>query len=151
MRLTADFLMVCGGVGIVLGVLPLAVSALRLFGCTFGRTPEDWAAHGIEAMGLHLEWALLSSAAGAMIGGLWLASGIGWRRSRPWAPPVTLIAAINGLVVDGVDLVIFAAAAKPGTVRTSMLIADGFAFALAAGALVGLAIWRRGHSAFPAS
>ena len=147
----ADFLMVCGGIGIVLGVLPWAVSVLRLLGCEFGRTPQDWAAHGVEGMGLHVEWAALSSATGAMIGALWVASGLGWRRSRPWAPLVTLLAAINGLVVDGVDLFIFVVAARPGAARSWMLVGDGLAFAFSATVLIGLAIWWRGHPASPAA
>jgi hypothetical protein len=144
--LIADFLIVCGGIGLVTGILPFAVSLLRLAGITFGQGPQDWAAHGVEAMGLSLPWAALSSACGAFLGGLLVAAGLGWRRGRPWAPLVTLIYALLGILVTGTDLAIFALAARPGTMRTWMLIADGLAFALAAGTLLGLILWRRGPS-----
>ncbi len=140
--LAGDFLMVCGGVGLVTGVLPFAVSMLRLAGFDLGLGPRDWAAHGVEAMGLSVAWAALSSACGAFLGGLLLAAGLGWRRRRPWAPLVTLLYALLGILVTGIDLAIFALAARPGGRRTSMLIADGLAFALAAGVLAALIIWR---------
>jgi len=136
-------LIVCGGVGIVTGLVPFAVSMLRLVGVDFGRTAEDWAAHGVEALGLSLEWAALSSACGAFLGGLLIAAGLGWRRGRPWAPLVSLVYALLGLTVTGTDLAIFAVAAKPGRMRASMLFLDGMAFALAAAVLLGLIAWRR--------
>ncbi|MBM4035664.1 MAG: hypothetical protein FJ291_28320 [Planctomycetes bacterium] len=139
-----DFLIVCGGVGLVLGVVPFAASLLRLAGFGLGLSRQDWAAHGVEAMGLSLSWAALSSACGAFLGGLLVAAGVGWRRARPWAPLVTLIYALLGMLVTGTDLVIFALAARPGAMRTSMLIADSLAFALAAGTLLALILWRRG-------
>ncbi|MBM4041331.1 MAG: hypothetical protein FJ290_22750 [Planctomycetes bacterium] len=141
--LAGDFLMVCGGVGVVLGVVPFVVSALRMAGFSLGLGPQDWAAHGVEAMGLSVPWAALSSACGAFLGGLLLAAGLGWRRGRPWAPLVTLIYALLGIVVTGTDLVIFALAARRGPMRTSMLIADGLACALAAATLLALILWRR--------
>ena len=139
--LAGDFLMVCGGVGIVTGLVPFAVSFLRLLGFDLGLGPEDWAAHGVEAMGLSIEWAALSSVSGAFLGGLLLAAGIGWRRGRPWAPLVTLVYAIDGLLVAGTDLVIFALSATPGRMRNSMLLLDGIAFALALAVLAGLIAW----------
>ena len=141
--LAGDFLLVCGGVGLVLGIVPFAVSLLRLAGVTFGLGPHDWAAHGVVAMGLDVPWAALSSACGAFLGGLLVAAGLGWRRARPWAPLVTLIYALLGILVTGTDLAIFALAARPGAMRTSMLIADGLACALAAGTLLALILWRR--------
>lgn len=139
--LAGDFLMVCGGVGLVLGIVPFAVSLARMAGCDFGLAHEDWAAHGVEAMGLSLPWAALSSVCGAFLGGLLLAAGLGWRRGRPWAPLVTFIYALLGTLVTGTDLAIFALAARPGTMRTLMLVADGLACALATGTLLALAAW----------
>jgi len=141
--LAGDLLIVCGGVGLLTGVIPFAVNILRLLGCGFGLGHEDWAAHGVEAMGLSVPWAALSSANGAFLGGLLLTAGIGWRRGRRWAPLVTLIYALLGILVTATDLAIFALAARPGRMRTSMLLADGFAFALALGVLIGLIAWRR--------
>jgi len=142
-RLAAGFLMVCGGIGIVTGAVPFVVCLVRLFGFDLGVDPEDWAAHGVEAMGLTNEWAALSSAEGAFLGGLLVAAGLGWRRGRPWAPLVTLIYGTNGILVCGTDLVIFVRSATPGRVRTLMLILDGAAFALALCVLFGLIIWWR--------
>ena len=141
--LAGDFLMVCGGVGLVTGILPFAVSVLRMMGFRLGLGPQDWAAHGVEAMGLSVPWAALSSACGAFLGGLLVAGGLGWRRGRPWAALVTLIYALLGILVTGTDLVIFALAARRGTMRTSMLIADGLAFTLALGTLVAIILWHR--------
>jgi len=133
--------MVCGGVGLVAGLVPLAVSALRLAGFGLGLGPHEWAAHGVEAMGLSVAWAALSSACGAFLGGLLIAAGLGWRRARPWAPTATLIYALLGITVTGTDLAIFALAARPGRMRAAMLIADGLAFALALGTLIALLAW----------
>ena len=141
-RWVGVFLMVCGGVGVVTGLLPFAVSLARLLGHDFGRSAEDWAAHGVEAMGLSLEWAALSSANGAFLGGLLVAAGLGWRRGRAWAPLVTLLYALLGILVTGTDLAIFALAARPGAARASMLFLDGAAFALAAATLAALIVWR---------
>jgi len=141
--LAGDFLMVCGGVGLVAGLVPFAVSLLAMAGYDLGLGPRDWAAHGLAAMGLGAPWAALSSACGAFLGGLLVAAGLGWRRGRPWAPAVTLVYALLGITVTGVDLVVFAVAARPGSVRTSMLVADGAACALAVGVLVALVVWRR--------
>ena len=138
-----DFLMVCGGIGIVTGLIPFAVSTLRLAGFDLGLGPHDWAAHGAQAMGLSVEWAALSSASGTFLGGLLVAAGIGWRRGKPWAPLVTLIYALDGMVVTGVDLTIFALAAMPGRMRASLLFLDGVAFALAFACLAALILRRR--------
>ena len=142
-RWAGRLLIVCGGVGLVMGLVPFAVSMLRLAGVDFGRSAEDWAAHGVGALGLSLEWAALSSACGAFLGGLLIAAGLGWRRGRPWAPLVSLVYALLGLTVTGTDLAIFAIAAKPGFMRSSMLFLDGVAFAVAAAVLLGLIAWRR--------
>jgi hypothetical protein len=138
-------LLVFGVIGLVAGLVPLAVSLLRIMGVTFGVPPEHWAAHGPAAMGMGTDWATLSSADGAFLGGLLIAAGIGWRRGRPWAPLVTLIYGIDGLLITGVDLMLFIFFATPGRIRTMMLVLDTLACALAAAALVGLLLWRRAH------
>ncbi len=139
--LAGGFLMVCGGVGVVLGVTPFAVSLLRLMGFGVGLGPYDLLAHGEDAMGLGAPWSALSSACGAFLGGLLVAGGLGWRRARPWAPLVTLIYALLGVLVNGTDLAIFALAARHGAMRNLMLVGDSLAFALAAGTLLALILW----------
>ena len=138
------FLMVCGGIGIVAGVVPLTINVLRMSGVDFGYTAKDWAAHGVEAMGLSVPWGALSSSDGTFLGGLLLAAGIGWRKGRPWAPLVTFIYGIGGTMVCGMDLFIFATVATPGRTRSLMLVLDSFALALALACLAGTFIyWRR--------
>jgi len=134
--------LVAGGLGFVAGLVPFAANLLRVLGCDCDLSPEHWAAHGPGAMGLGVEWALLSSADGAFLGGLLLAAGVGWRRGRPWAAPITLAYALGGLVVCGTDLLLFALHATPGRVRSLMLLLDSLAFAFALATLIGLMVWR---------
>jgi len=143
-RLAGTLLVLCGIIGIATGALPLAASVARMAGCHPGLGPLDWAGHGARATGLGVEWAALSSACGTLLGGLLVAAGLGWRRRRPWAPLVTLLYAISGLVVNGTDLTIFALAARPGPVRTALLILDSLAFALPILCLLALLRWRQG-------
>ena len=114
-----------------------------MLGCAWARGAADWAVHGVDALGLSLEWAVLSSANGAMLGVLLLAAGLGWRRGRGWAPVVTLVYAVGGLLVNGVDLAIFATLSPPGPARTTMLALDAVTFGVAAIVLIALVAWRR--------
>jgi hypothetical protein len=139
-------LLVLGWVGLVLGVIPLATNLLRVLGCDFGLTPEHLASHGPAAMGMGVDWALLSSADGAFLGGLLIAAGTGWRRGHSWAPLVTLIYALGGLLICGVDLLLFVFYARAGWMRTWMMALDGLAFAVAVGTLLALGVWKgRNH------
>jgi len=135
------FLILCGVIGLITGLVPLGISVLRLLGVTFGLGREDWAAHGVEAMGLDVPWATLSSADGTFLGALLLAAGIGWLRGRSWAPLVTLIYGLHGALITGLDLLIFASAARAGAMRAWMLVLDGIACALAVGVLAALGLW----------
>lgn len=136
-------LMVLGGVGVVTGAVALAVLTLHVLGVDVRIPPEHWASHGPAAMGMGVDWAMLSSACGVWLGGLLWASGVGWRRGRPWAFLVTVVYGLNGMVVCGVDLVLFGLFATAGPMRTAMLVADGVAFAVAASSLAGALAWRR--------
>ncbi|MFW6163277.1 MAG: hypothetical protein ACODAJ_10960 [Planctomycetota bacterium] len=139
--------MLCGAVGVLTGGVPFVVGALRVAGCPFAQRAADWAVHGVEALGLGLAWAVLSSANGAMLGGLLLAAGVGWRRGRPWAPAVTLAYAVGGLLVNGVDLALFALLAHPGPTRSTLLVLDSLTFAVAAVVLIALVTWWRRRAA----
>lgn len=144
-RLAGTLLTVCGVVGVLSGALPLTVNFLRMLGFDWGMSPETWADHGVEAMGLGIEWAVLSCVDGTFLGGLLLAAGYGWWRGRRWAPLVTLIYCIHGLLVTGADLAIFATRAKVGSMRTEMLILDGLACAVALTTLLLLTRWWLHH------
>jgi hypothetical protein len=61
-------LIVLGVVGVVTGVIPLAASGLRIVLTEDPWNFADLFAHGMEAMGLSPEWAMLSSAMGAFLG-----------------------------------------------------------------------------------
>jgi len=146
----AGRLLVAGGaIGFLSGAVPLLVNIVRLLGGSLGRSADDWAAHGVEALGLTVPWAALSSADGTFLGVLLLLAGFGWLRGKDWAPLITLLYGIHGMTITGLDLLIFSTRAEPGRMRDLMLVLDGIAFAAAATAFVGVAIWwfrRRGTS-----
>ena len=142
-RLAGMLLVMCGVVGVTTGVVPFLIAGLRLAAVAWAERAADWAAHGMDSLGLSVEWAVLSSACGTMLGVLLLAAGTGWRRGRAWAPVVTLIYAVGGLVVTGVDLAIFIVVSPHGTARTSMLVLESIAFAIAAVVLIALVTWWR--------
>jgi len=141
-RIAAMYFLVCGWIGILAGAIPFAANLVWLtIGPHVAHLP-DLARHGPESMGLSVEWALLSSAEGFFLGALLVVSGFGWLRNRSWAATVTLLYGLNGVLVTGCDLVIFAWKARPGTLRTLMMAADGIAFGVACSALAWLVIRR---------
>lgn len=142
-RLAGRLLILCGVVGVTTGGLPFLVAALRIAACAWAENAAEWATYRLDSLGLSLEWAALSSSCGAMLGALLLAAGVGWCRGRAWAPAVTLIYAVSGLAVTGVDLVIFVVLARPGAERTNMIVLDAIAFAAAAIVLIALIAWWR--------
>lgn len=133
---------IAGLLGVVTGVVPLTLNAVRILFREDLWGLLDLAAHGVEAMGLSVEWGLLSSALGLYLGVLLLWAGAGWRNGRPWAPAITWAYAIGGLTVNLVDQVIFIFRAKPGIVRTQMIAADAVALLIPLLTLAWL-IWRR--------
>jgi hypothetical protein len=133
--------LVAGGLGLVAGVVPFAANLPRVLGHDFGRPEYGVVAYYPWAMGMSVDWALLSSADGAFLGGLLFSAGVGWRRGRPWAPLVTLIYALGGILVCGTDLLLFTLHAKAGCVRSLMLTLDSLAFAVALLTLIGLTVW----------
>jgi len=141
-RRLGTLLVACGLVGVVTGLVPFVIALARLAGLPLGGGRWDLLAHGMRELGLSAEWAALSSASGIFLGALLIAAGSGWRRDRPWAPLVSLLYALDGLVVTGTDLAVFLVAARPGPMRRVMIGAESLAFALALGMLVGLGVWR---------
>ena len=133
------FLILCGVIGLATGLVPLAVNVLRLLGVS-GLGREDWRPTGSRP------WASTcrgrpSPADGTFLGALLLAAGIGWLRGRSWAPLVTLLYGLHGVLITGLDLLIFVSAARAGSMRTWMLVLDGIACALAVGVLAALGSW----------
>lgn len=126
-RILGWLLIVAGVVGVVTGVLPLAINGMRV---VLGRdllNAGDTASHGVEAMGLSVEWAMLSSAMGTFLGILLLWAGYGCLRQHESARLVTWIYVLGGLMVNVPDMLIFVFGATPGPMRTRMLILDGIA------------------------
>ena len=121
------FLIVTGVVGTVTGFVPLTINALRIVVSERRWDFLDLAAHGVEAMGLSIEWGMLSSAMGVCLGGFMLCAGVGWLKGRPWAAPVSWTYVLAGLTVNISDMIIFAFRARPGEMRTGMLLCDGVA------------------------
>jgi len=147
-----------GIIGVATGVVPFLTNSLRV---VWGQTGDeilqraleigrsipligrplftgDLAAHGVEALALSPEWAMLSSAMGTYLGFLLIISGRGWIRQRTSAPAVTWLYVICGLAVNLTDMLIFIFRAKPGQMRCHMLVADGVAFLIPAFLLVWL-------------
>ncbi|MFP4058180.1 MAG: hypothetical protein ACLF0G_15035 [Candidatus Brocadiia bacterium] len=142
-RLAGLFLIICGVIGVVAGIVPLVLNVMRLLGCTFGLSPEGLESHGVAAMGLSVPWAILSCWDGTYLGSLLLAGGIGWRRGWAWAPLVTFLYAVHGVMVDGLDVLIFVVAATPGPMRSRMIVLDSIAGLVALSVLVGVVAWWR--------
>jgi hypothetical protein len=120
-------LIVLGVIGVLTGVIPLAINTCRVLAGSDAWGTVDLAAHGVEAMGLSVEWAMLSSALGAYLGVLLLWAGAGWLKGRAWAPLVSWTYVLAGLTVNVTDMLIFAFRARPGPMRSRMLVFDGIA------------------------
>ena len=116
-----------GVIGVIFGLVPLGINTLRIVSGHNPLAATDFAAHGVEAMDLSVEWAMLSCAMGTYLGALLLWAGFGWLRGRPWAALVTWMYVACGLAVNVTDMTIFIFAARPGIMRTQMLVLDGIA------------------------
>ena len=130
-------LIVFGIAGVVTGIVPFVANGLRILVERDLWHTVDLMRHGVEAMGLSVEWGMLSAAAGTCLGVLLVCAGTGWRRGRPWAEAVSWCYVLCAVAVNGTDLVIFAARAKPGPMRSWMLLFDGVALLLP----ICLGIW----------
>ncbi len=130
-------LIVFGIIGIVTGVVPLVINGLRIVADEDLWNTVDTAAHGVEAMGLSVEWAMLSSAMGTCLGIFLVWAGRAWRAGMPEARPVTWCYVICGLLVNGTDMAIFVFQTRQGPMRTTMLFFDGIALAIP----VVLGVW----------
>jgi hypothetical protein len=135
-------LLFLGAVGVVTGAVPFTTNALRMLAREDLWNVTDLAAHGVEAMGLSVEWGMLSSAMGTFLGALLLAAGFGHLRGRPWARLVSWVYVAGGLTVNVTDMIIFAFRAKPGAMRSHMLVLDGIAL-LVPVALAAWLLWGR--------
>ncbi len=121
------FLIAAGLIGVATGAVPYLLSGLHV---VLGRDP--WAApdvlmHGVRGLGLGMDWCMLSSAMGVYLGGAMIWSGWGWLRGRPWAILASWVYVACGLTVNVTDMTIFLFRARPGDMRTRMLLADGVA------------------------
>lgn len=123
-------LIVFGIIGLVTGAVPLVINGLRIVADEDLWDMVDTAAHGVEAMGLSLEWAMLSSAMGTCLGIFLLWAGRAWFTGRPEARAVTFCYVICGLLVNGTDMAIFAFHTRQGPMRSTMLFFDGIALAI---------------------
>lgn len=126
-RALGGVLIAAGVIGVVTGGIPLTVNAWRVLTHDHLRPGADLAAHGARALGLSVEWAMLSSAMGIFLGVLLLAAGLAWLRGRPSAPLLTWVYVFGGLMVNIPDMLIFIFKALPGRMRTTMLLLDGLA------------------------
>jgi len=142
-------LVLVGVIGVIGGLIPLTSNALRVLVNWELWNKIDLDSQGVEAMGLTVEWGLLSSAMGTFLGIMLLWAGAGWIRGRPWAAAVTWMYVLAGLTVNVTDMIIFALKAKDGPMRTDMLLLDGVATLIAAGLAAWLLLRRRPASGRP--
>ncbi|MHC4599423.1 MAG: hypothetical protein ACYS47_10495 [Planctomycetota bacterium] len=136
-------LIVIGVIGVITGVVPFITNGLRIVVDEDLWNVVDLADHGVEAMGLTVEWGMLSSAMGMFLGFLLLWAGVGWLRAAHWAPTVTVAYVICGLTVNFTDMIIFLFRAKHGAMRTQMLVLDSIAFVIPLTLAVMFVIERR--------
>jgi hypothetical protein len=120
-------LTILGIVGVITGVVPFTINALRILADENLWGTVDFAAHGVESLGLSVEWGMLSSAMGAYLGVLLLWAGRGWLRGSRRAALVSWVYVLSGLTVNVTDMIIFAFRARPGPMRSRMLVFDGIA------------------------
>jgi len=139
--LLGRLLIAAGVLGVVAGVVPLAIITVRvLVGGPF-LAEADFLAHGVAALGFSPEWGMLSSAMGACLGVMMIWAGVGWLRARPWARLVSWVYVVCGLMVNIPDMTVFVLLARHGSMRTQMLIYDGIAAAIPVA--LGVWLWRR--------
>jgi len=100
-------LVVAGVIGVIGGVVPFSLNAFRILGGEKTWSSSSLAGHGVEALGLSVEWAMLSSAIGAYLGALLLASGRAWLKGLDAARLLTWIYVAGGVTVNATDLAIF--------------------------------------------
>ncbi|MBN1673603.1 MAG: hypothetical protein JXR37_21330 [Kiritimatiellae bacterium] len=172
-RFTGIILFCIGIIGVVTGFIPFVTNGMRILmgdagdqalenALARGRTIPligeplfrgDLAAHGVEAMGLSVEWGMLSSAMGTYLGFLLLVSGRGWMKGRGWAPTVTWLYVVCGLCVNLTDMIVFVFRSAPGRMRSHMLVADGIALLIPIVLMVWLICrkygWRAAFGVWP--
>jgi len=130
-------LVLLGVIGVIGGVIPLAMNGLRIVMSRDLWNVPDLLAHGTEAMGLSVEWGMLSAAMGTCLGVFLLWAGVAWIKGLTEARPVTWCYVLSGILVNLTDMTIFICHAKPGAMRNCMLVLDGLALAIP----VALGIW----------
>jgi hypothetical protein len=130
-------LIAAGIIGVVTGAVPLTINTVRVVANERAYGMVDLAAHGVEAMGLSREWGMLSSGMGTLLGVLLLCAGAAWLTGKATAPLLSWVYVAAGLTVNAIDMLIFIFRAKPGFMRSEMLLFDSLAAALP----VALAAW----------
>lgn len=138
--LVGMIMFVVGCIGFIAGLVPFCIALIQLWNHV--KTPSvspvfTLLDHGARAMGLSVEWALLSSTAGMILGFFLMWSGIGWMKNYSWARIVTYAYIISGISINAVDLIIFLIVAKAGVIRNTMIAFDIIAFLFP----VIIAIW----------
>ncbi|MHC4599422.1 MAG: hypothetical protein ACYS47_10490 [Planctomycetota bacterium] len=136
-------LILFGAIGVTAGIVHFVKNGLRIVADENLWNLFDLAEHGVEAMGLSVEWGMLSSAMGAFLGFFLLWAGIGWLRAAHWAPTVTAVYVICGLTGNFTEMIIFLFRAKHSTMRSQMLFFDSIAFIIPLALGVLLVIERR--------
>ncbi len=137
-------LVVAGVIGVIGGVVPFSLNAFRILGGEKTWSSSSLAGHGVEALGLSVEWAMLSSAIGAYLGALLLASGRAWLKGLDAARLLTWIYVAGGVTVNATDLAIFLFHAETGPLRVQMILLDGIALAFPVAVGILLLVYRPG-------
>ncbi|MHC4777058.1 MAG: hypothetical protein ACYTFG_00625 [Planctomycetota bacterium] len=136
-------LVIIGVIGVITGIVPFITNGLRITVSENLWNSVDLAAHGVEALGLSVEWGMLSSAMGTYLGYMLLWAGLGWLKAWPSARTVTIAYILCGIAVNFTDMLIFAVHSKHGAMRTQMLVFDSIALAIPVVLAIVLAVGKK--------
>ncbi|MFB3892552.1 MAG: hypothetical protein ACE15C_11080 [Phycisphaerae bacterium] len=135
-------LMLIGCASTLSSSVPFVFNALRITVRDDLWNLVDLSRHGVETMGLSVEWGMLSAAMGMYLSLLMAWAGIGWWKGRPWAATTTWAYVACGPAVTFTDLIIFIFAGRPCGLLSRLIFFDALGLLLP----VALGLWLAARS-----